>query len=541
LSRLTGGQTLVRTLKAAGIDTIFGIPALHNLDIYDALFDEPSLRHITPRHEQGAGFMADGYARAKGDVGVILSSSGPGGAFAAVPLAEATTDGSPVLHITCAVPRSLQGRRKGTLHEGVDHLGLMKSVSLRAERVADIRDIPHAVFRAISSLRAGPAGAISLELPFDVLAGEAEVKIPTYQEASVKLQPDDGQLAKAASLLSAARRPVIWAGGGVIAAGATEGLQQVAEILRCPVINSIMGQGAFPADHPQHLGNTAMEASVREMIAQSDVMLAVGTRLRELDTDGWRLPIPEALVQVDADSDQIGRNYPVKVAVHADARLALAELAARLRAAGGEAISGEWSLQEIAVIKQAAWEDARKRAPAEMAVLETLRSAIPEPALVYAGRTSVAYWATRFMPVYEPRTFFYGMGYGTVGFALPAAIGGKVAVPDRPVVVIVGDGGFMYTCNELATAAQFGIHIVVLLFNDNCYAAIKDNQRRRFGDRPMAVDLVNPDFVALARSFGLGARRVDDIDEVLPALEEVFSSTIEKTLVVELPFALRQP
>ena len=538
---LTGGEAVVQSLKQAGIDTVFGIPAVHNLDIYDALRDESAIRHVMARHEQGAGFMADGYARARGDVGVILSSSGPGAGYAVVPLAMATTDGSPVLHLTAEVARNLQGRQKGTLHEGVDHLGLMKGCSLRARRVLDASDIAHTIYEQVNALRTGPAGAVSLEYPFDLLCDSAEIDVPAYQDVSVKRQPDPEQIAAATACLAAAQRPVIWAGGGVIAADATDELRRVAEVLRCPVLNSVMGQGAFAADHPQHLGNTAMEADVRRLTGGSDAMLAAGTRLRGLDTAMWQVPVPETLVQIDADAGQIGRNVPASLGVHADLRPALAQLAAGLEKAGPGAIASQWELSDIARVKQDTWHGARTRAPGEMQMLEALRAAIPRDALIYCDRTSVAYWASRFMPVYEPRTFFYGMGYATLGCALPSAIGGKVARPDRHVVTIVGDGGFMYTCAELATAIQFGIHIVILLFNDDCYAAVKDIQSRRFGGRTMAEKLVNPDFQALARSFGLDALKVSEVDEVGPALKKIFSRKLERSVLVELPFAYEQP
>ncbi len=535
--KLAGGCVIVEALKAAGIDTVFGIPAVHNLDIYDALRDEPSIRHVAARHEQGAGFMADGYARAKGDIGVLLTSSGPGAGFAVVPMAMATTDGSAVLHITAEVSREFLGRGKGTLHEGVDHLGLMKACSLRALRVVKIGDITHAIFGEISALRSGPAGAVSLEFPFDLQCGEAEVEVPRYRDVSVRRQPNEKQIAEAAGLLAAAKRPVIWAGGGVIAAEATGELKQVAELLKCPVINGVMGQGAFAADHPQHLGNIAAESSVRELLSRCDVMLAAGTHIRAMDSDGWNVPFPDTLVHLDADADRIGRNVPAIAPIHADARLGLAALTARV----GTNVASEWDLREIAEARTQAWADARSRAPDEIEVLEQLRAGVPRDALVYCDRTSIAYWASRFWPVYHPRSFFYGMGYATLGCAIPSAIGGKVARPDRQVAAIVGDGGFMYTCAELATAIQFGIHIVVLLFNDDCYAAVKDIQSRRFGGRTMADQLVNPDFQALARSFGMDAMKVDDVADVAPTLEKVFSRKLERSVLIEMPFALEQP
>lgn len=532
--RMTGGEAVVQSLEAHAVDTVFGIPGTHNLGIYDALRQTGGIRHILARHEQGAAFMADGYARAAGKVGVCLSTTGPAALNTLASLGTAYSDSSPVLCIASQIPAEGIGLGKGYLHECEDQLGSFAPVTkwrARADTVAEIPGVMHAAFAQMQSGRPRP---VAVEIPCDTLDESGGVTIPA-PAAVERAAPDPDQVERAARLLRGARRPVIWAGGGVIGSGAGAELQALAERLHAPVFTTVLGKGAVADDHPLVAGATILHPAARAYLAESDVMLAVGTRFTEEESDRWRLQLPDALIHIEIDPEEIDRNYPATVGVLGDALSALQLINEQLRDMHRQENGIEAG---IAQLRQKVWAYCQELAPAGVELVQTLRKALPRETILVSDLTVAAYWCRRLLDIYEPRTNIYPWGFCTLGFGLPAAIGAKVARPDRPVVVLCGDGGFMFNCQELAAAVQFDLPIVTLVFNDEAYGVLRPQQEARYG-AAHAVDVVNPDFVELAGAFGVDACRVESIEQLGPAVTKAIEA--DRSALIELPGTLPWP
>ena len=532
--RMTGGEAVVRSLAAHDVDTVFGIPGTHNLGIYDALRAMGGIRHILARHEQGAAFMADGYARASGEVGVCISTTGPAALNTLASLGTAFSDSSPVLCIASQIPAEGIGLDKGYLHECQDQLGSFAPVTKWRARADTVESIPGVMREAFAQMLSGRPRPTAVEIPCDTLDESEEVTMPA-PAAVDRPAPDPEQVERAARLLRAARRPVIWAGGGVISSSAGAEVRRLAERLQAPIFTTVLGKGAVADDHPLAAGATILHPAARAFLAESDLMLAVGTRFTEEETDRWGLCLPDSLIHIDIDSDEIDRNYPATVGVVGDARAALQLINTQLqdlrRQENGSAAG-------IAKLRQKIWRYCQARAPEGVELVQTLRKALPRDTIIVSDLTVAAYWCRRLLDIYEPRTNIYPWGFCTLGFGLPAAIGAKVARPDRPVVVLCGDGGFLFNCQELAVAAQFDVPIVALVFNDSAYGVLKPQQMARYG-QAHAVDLVNPDFVALAGAFGVDGCRVTSIEQLGPAVAKAIEA--DRSALIELPGTLPWP
>ena len=532
--RMTGGEAVVRSLAAHHVDTVFGIPGTHNLAIYEALRQTDGIRHILARHEQGAAFMADGYARASGQVGVCVSTTGPAALNTLASLGTAYSDSSPVLCIASQIPAAGIGLDKGFLHECHDQLGSFAPVTKWRARADTVAAIPEVLREAFAQMQTGRPRPTAVEIPCDTLDASDDVAI-TVAATAPRLTPDAEQVEEAAQLLRAARRPVIWAGGGVISSDAGTALRQLAERLQAPIFTTVLGKGAVAEDHPLAAGNALLHPAARAFLAECDLMLAVGTRFTEEETDRWGLRLPDSLIHIDIDPEEINRNYPATVGIVADARAALQEFNARLQNLGKQE---HREAVEIANMRQEVWRYCQARAPEGVELVQTLRTALPRETIVVSDLTVAAYWCRRLLDIYEPRTYIYPWGFCTLGFGLPAAIGAKVARPDRPVVVLCGDGGFLFNCQELAAAVQSKVPLVVLVFNDSAYGVLRPQQEVRYGGAH-AVDLVNPDFMALAGAFGVDGCRVTSIEQLGPTVAKAIEA--DKTTVIELPGTLPWP
>ena len=532
--RITGGEAVVRSLAAHNVDTVFGIPGTHNLGIYEALRATGGIRHILARHEQGAAFMADGYARASGEVGVCISTTGPAALNTLASLGTAFSDSSPVLCIASQIPAEGIGLDKGYLHECQDQLGSFAPVTKWRARADTVEAIPGVMREAFAQMLSGRPRPTAVEIPCDTLDESDEVTMPA-PAAVDRPAPDPEQVEQAARLLRTARRPVIWAGGGVISSSAGAEVRQLAERLQAPIFTTVLGKGAVADDHPLAAGATILHPAARAFLAESDLMLAVGTRFTEEETDRWGLCLPDSLIHIDIDPDEIDRNYPATVGVVGDARAALQLINTQLqdlrRQENGSAAG-------IAKLRQKVWRYCQARAPEGIELVQTLRKALPRDTIIVSDLTVAAYWCRRLLDIYEPRTNIYPWGFCTLGFGLPAAIGAKVARPDRPVVVLCGDGGFLFNCQELAVAAQFDVPIVALVFNDAAYGVLRPQQEVRYG-HAHAVDLVNPDFVALAGAFGVDGCRVTSIEQLGPAVAKAIEA--DRSALIELPGTLPWP
>lgn len=532
--RMTGGEAVVRSLKAHGVDTVFGIPGTHNLAIYDALREMGSIRHILARHEQGAAFMADGYARASGRAGVCLSTTGPAALNTLASLGTAYSDSSPVLCIASQIPAEGIGLGKGYLHECEDQLGSFAPVTKWRARADSAAEIPGVMREALAQLRSGRPRPVAVEIPCDTLDEDDDLAIPA-PVAAEREAPETELVERAAALLRAARRPVIWAGGGVIGSGAGAELRQLAERLQAPVFTTVLGKGAVADDHPLAAGATILHPAGREFVAECDVMLAVGTRFTEEESDRWGLRLPDTLIHVEIDPEEIDRNYAATLGVVGDARVALQLISDQLQELRRE---DNTIAAEVAALRQKVWRYCQERAPEGVELVQTLRKALPRETILVSDLTVAAYWCRRMLDIYEPRTNIYPWGFCTLGFGLPAAIGAKVARPDRPVVALCGDGGFMFNCQELAAAVQFDVPIITLVFNDEAYGVLRPQQEARYG-AAHAVDVVNPDFMGLADAFGVDGCRVDSIEQLGPAVTKAIEA--DRSTLIELPGSLPWP
>ncbi|HYR85437.1 MAG TPA: thiamine pyrophosphate-binding protein [Terriglobia bacterium] len=536
---MTGGQLIVECLARHGVEVIFGMPGAHTMAIYDALYRHPKIKHILVRHEESAALMADGYSRATGKLGVCCVTTGPGVTNAATGLAVAHGDSIPVLLISSQVHSEAAKTKRGLFH-AMDQLALTRPITKWNARADTPEQIPQVIAEAFRVLTNGRRGAGHVEVPLNVLQQELEVGSSMFEvnssESSSEGRISNSELQRAAQLLSGAQRPLILAGGGVIAAGAWAALVEIAELLQAPVLMSPMGKGVIPADHPLCGGVTFtwvtadlqnMEKSMSPLAGMADAVLAVGFRFSQLATVNYSLPVPRHLVQIDIDPAEVGANYPVDVGIVADAKEALPKLR--------EALEGGPRGARLGWMPDSARPQPRiDVGPAGHLPVDwwELREELDRDAIVAADIARSGYALVGQFPVYQPRSFMHSASFIAMGHALPAALGAKVAFPDRQVVSVSGDGCFLMTGQELATAVQHGINVVAIVINDRCLTGIAALQNAHYRGRNIAVELVNPDFVRFAESFGALGLRVTRAEEFRPALQKALRA--EKPALIEI-------
>ena len=500
-AELSTGEALVGLLEAYGVDTIFGIPGVHNVEMYRAL-PRSRIRHILVRHEQGAGFMADGYARATGRPGVCFTITGPGLTNILTPLGQAWSDSSNVLVISSALDIVDAAQGRGRLHEMLDQRGAAATVTslhMRAYTPRDVRDCIARAFANFASQRPRPA---YLEIPLDLLkqpAGDGW----TARALPARPSPDPAQIAAAIAKLDRAKRPLILLGGGALDAGSAA--LAVAEKLDAPILTTTAGKGAVPADHPLCLGYVLGRPQAWEMLENADAILCAGSELSE--TDFWNddIVIAKNLIRIDLDPSAMSRPHTAEIAILGDAGVALEAIGAGLAARQPGAKSGLPRAEPDAL-----------RAMLTK-VLDTIREALPPDTVVCSDMTQIAYAANEVFPVSRPRSWLHPVGFGTLGFALPAGIGAKFGVGDRPVAVMIGDYGLQYTINELGTAAEHKLPLVILMWNNDALGQIRDDMVNK-GIQPNAVTLRNPDFQMLARAYGLAAAKPQSLAALSAAI-----------------------
>jgi acetolactate synthase-1/2/3 large subunit len=523
---LTGGQALVATLKQHGVDTIFGLPGIQLDAFYDALYDErDAIRVIHTRHEQATAYMADGYARVTGREGVCAVVPGPGLLNAAAGLATAYSCNSPVLCLTGQIRSDLIGRHQGALHEIVDQLGMIRSVTKHAARATTPAAIPDTVHEAFRQLRSGRPRPVEVEVPPDVLFAEAAIALPPPAGPRERAAGDPDLVDRAAKLLGAATSPLIFADGGIQRADAGEELRTLAELLQSPVIISRNGKGAISDRH--YLAHGVL-AEI-EFLPGADVILLVGTRFA--DFSGVARPIGphQTVIQLDVDPEEIGRNQPVDVGIEADAKAGLAALAERLTRYNRRRPSRQ---AELTAFKRHA--DGRLNGVLPQAGFAlAIRAEVPDEGIIVGEYTQVSYWAFIGLPVYLPNTFLTPGYQGALGYGFTTAMGAKIGKPDVPVVSINGDGGFGYSLAELSTLVQHDIRMVAIVFNDNAYGNVRRIQDQDYGGRILASELVNPDYGLLAKAFGVAGRRAETAAELRLQLREALKA--DEPTLIEVP------
>jgi thiamine pyrophosphate-dependent acetolactate synthase large subunit-like protein len=513
IGKLTGGQAVTQALAAHRVDVVWGIPGTHNLEIY-AHLPGAGIRHVSPRHEQGAGFAADGYARVTGRPGVCIMTSGPAMLNAATALGQAYSDSVPVLAVSPGMPLRHPGRGNGELHETKDQRAALNAIVAYSHRVTSVPEIPIAVAQAFAAMTSGRPRPVHLEIPVDVLEerGEADVVRPLRVPVST---PDAEDLDAAAARLAAAARPAILVGGGARSAAAE--VRALAERLGAPVVCTINGKGVLPEDHPLSAGAGLARSVVRDLVEDSDVVLVVGSGLAPSEQWLGPLPLADKAVRVDIDATQVVTNAVPLVAVVGDAAVALAGLLGRLGAGAGDGErAARWRARHL--------EEARALGARWSWILDGIAVALGRDGIVAGDSAMVCYHgAVAALPRYTPASFLYPTGYGTLGYGLPAAIGAKLGRPDARVIAVLGDGGIMFTVAELAAAAQLRLPLPVVVVDNGGYGEIRNEMAER-EDPVHAVDLDVPDFAGLGRALGCAGAVVDDGATLVDALERGFAA-----------------
>jgi acetolactate synthase I/II/III large subunit len=530
---MTGAQAVIRSLELAGVEVVFGHPGGAILPAYDPLLGS-SVRHVLARHEQGAGHMAEGYAQATGRVGVCIATSGPGGTNLVTPLADAMMDSIPIVAITGQVATSAVG---GDAFQEADITGITMPITKHNEMVTTPDRIPGAIAEAFHIASTGRRGPVLVDIPKDVLAGELtrfewpeRVALPGYKPT---VRGHSRMVREAVDELLDAERPVLYAGGGIIAAGAAEELRQLAEQLRLPVVTTLMARGAFPDSHDQHLGMPGMHGHWTAVTAmqQADLLVALGTRFDDrvtgkLDAFAQRARV----VHVDVDPAEIGKNKAVDVPIVGDVKVVLQQLldeVARRLDAGAAApdLSAWWT-------RLRAWRDAHPMrhqqdadGPLKPQTVVRALDALRDPgSIVVTGVGQHQMWASQLMTYEQPRTWINSGGLGTMGFGVPAAIGAKVGRPDAQVILVDGDGSFQMTLQELATARTEGIPVVFTVLNNGTLGMVRQWQELFYDRRFSQVDLgYVPDLVKLADAFGCQGFRVERVADLEPTIEKALA------------------
>ena len=553
-AKLSGAEIVVAELKSEGVEVAFGIPGGVLLDLYDTLYKEAAtaegaeteggLRHILMRHEQCAAHAADGYARVSGKTGVCIATSGPGATNLVTGLANANMDSAPVVALTGQVPTSAIG---SNAFQEASTFTITMPVTKHNFLATRTEDLPKIIHNAFYIANTGRKGVVLIDLPKDVLAERAEVNLhprETFAGYKPNIKPNRVQTKKAAEVLANAERPLILAGGGVVSSDASEELRRLAEFLGAPVVTTLLGKGAIPESHPFCLGMAGMHGRLyaNRALNECDALLAVGTRFSDRLT-GWQLDqfAPDAtLIHVDLDAAEINKNIQVDIPIVGDARLALVDIikwlekvanvanVANVAKEGGKRSESVW-VQRIRKMHSACEECVKdvwgEGSSVSERLIKEINRVLDDDAILVTEVGQCQMFAAHFYMTRKPRTFVTSGGLGTMGFGFPAAIGAKVAAPDKKVVDIAGDGSFLMTCQDLATCVENDIPVVVCVFDNRFLGMVRQWQELFFEKKYSHTGLgLTPDFVKLAEAFGCYGERVEKPEELEAALKNAFES-----------------
>jgi 5-guanidino-2-oxopentanoate decarboxylase len=538
MSRNVGGY-LVELLAKNDIDTVFGIPGVHNLELYRGL-TSANLRHVLVRHEQGAGFAADGFARLSGRPAAAFVISGPGLTNIMTAVAQAYSDSVPLLVVASAPVRASFGKQWGVLHELFDQAALAAGVFGIARSAHSAEDVRDHLRLCLASFRTGRPRPAYLEIPLDVLAEATTLEADRFEGTPLWPQASPDQIDAAVRLLAVAARPLIIAGGGARHAGAE--LHRLVEALDCPLVTTAAGKGVLAENHPANFGTSLPYRPIQQLIGDADVVLAVGTELGETDMYfTTKLPLGGLLIRIDVDPVKLSDQYAADVRIWSDAHSALHAVNQALASRSQDAAARPgWRTAGGGAAKFRAEIDAGldSKARAQWNALRAIKTALPWDGVVFSDMTQIAYLGNYAYPVENPGQWFHPSGYGTLGFALPAALGAKISSPARAVIALAGDFGVQFTLPELMTAVEAGLSLPIVVWNNSALGQIRDDMVAA-GIPQLGVIGRNPDFVALAHAYGAEGYRVHDaaaltdairtaLTQAGPTLIEVIASSFEK-------------
>ena len=515
-TRPTCGEALVKLLEEYGVDTVFGIPGVHNLELYRG-FAGANIRHVLPRHEQGAAFMADGYARMTGKPGVAFVITGAGVTNAMTPLGQSFTDSVPVLLVSSDNPRETLGKGYGCLHEVTDQSAMTRPLCAFSETPSDPEEVPGIVARAFDQFNSRRPRPVHLSVPLDLLAEQTRTDW-SPRPAAPKPGPELDAIEQAATLLDQAKRPLILVGGG--ARGAAQQIIELAERLDCPTLGTVAGKDVLPSNHPLHLGCLMWSSVCDQVLSEADVVLAIGTELSRNDTYNDQFVLPGKLIRIDIDAAEFDLRFRPAVGIRSDAKLAVDALLDVL----GPQVATNNGVERAAAYRATPFEGfLPKLEDKHAAILDQIGQAMPEDGVLVGDMTQVIYTSIPKFPLPPKGRFLFPAGYGTLGYGLPAAIGAKIGAPDRAVLAVAGDSGFLYTAPEMMVASELGLNIVALVWNNRALGQIRDDMvNRRI--QTVGVTPEPPDFEALAKAFRWSYARPDRADSIADALKAGFAA-----------------
>lgn len=519
------GTNLMYLLRAYGVDTVFGMPGVHTLEAYRGI-EGAGIRHIGVRHEQGAGFMADGYARVSGRPGVSLLISGPGVTNAATPIGQAYSDSQPMLIISSVAATGDLGMGRGMLHEIRDQARVTEPLTAFSQVAMNTDQVHELVARAFTLFATGRPRPCHISIPLDVMSA-MDPRKPVRRVPPAIAKPDVHAVDETVRLIRQSRRPLIIAGGGSI--GAAREVVALAEAIGAAVVPTIAAKGVIPDDHELAVEVTLDRVRTQAFIKSADLVIAVGTELAEPDL--WmadRLALGGPMIRIDIDPATVTRDYNAAVAVQADAKETVGAIVAALGGGRNAGFRGGGEIAAVRAGERAALTPLERK---HVKVLEALRRALPRDGQVFTDMTQLAYTGYAFFPCFSPKTWFFPAGYGTLGFALPSSIGGQLAAPGRPTVALVGDGGFLFTLQELATAVEQKLPIAVLLWNNDSLAQIRDGMIAR-KIPTIGVNQLNPDYIKVADGFGCMTAQPKSLAEFEASLRSAFAAN--RPTVIEL-------
>ncbi|MEW2459076.1 thiamine pyrophosphate-dependent enzyme [Microbacterium sp. NPDC047426] len=512
----TAGRAVLETIRGYGVTAVFGIPGTHNLELYRPLADL-GIRAVTNRHEQGSGYGADGWAQQTGLPGVVITTSGPGLQNALSAIGTAFCESRPLIVLSPGVPLGAEFADVGTLHETKDATAMVGAIAEWSRRVTTAAEGVEAVHDAFHLFRTGRPRPVHIEIPLDVLEAPADVPAAARAPRPMpeRVAGDPVALAEAGRLLSAAERPVIVAGGGAV--DAVHQVTAIAERLGAPVLTTLNGKGVLDEGHPLSLGSNLRLAAARAVAEAADVLLVVGSKLGEAELWAPRLEARGAVIRIDISPAQRDKNLTATVGITGDAAAVTDALLPLLPDTAP-------TPRDLSAERAAIEDESRATAPETVALAEVIAAALPDDAIVAGDSSQIVYMALGSVLRQEhPHSLLYTPTYATLGYGLPAAIGAAVAQTERPVVTVIGDGALMFCVNELVTAVEQRLDLTVVCVDNGGYAEIRQNEVDR-GMAPIGVDLVQPDWAALATAFGATGRRVERRDDIAPSIRAAIAA-----------------
>lgn len=523
------GSEAINLLAQYDVDTIFGIPGVHTIEYYRGI-TETGMRAVVPRHEQGAGFMADGYTRISGKPGVCVLVSGPGVLNAATPIAQAWHDSIPMLIIAASTESQLRGKNRGPLHDVPDQAGILTQLTTESITVTTPEEFAEVLGRTFHSWENSRPRPVHISVPTDILESDTG-SINKFSVAPSPRIDNDAKIAQLVKALKESQKPLILVGGGALNAAAQIAL--LVDLIGSPLITTGNARGILPHDHPLYVGTLLPFESTRDLICASDLVIAIGTEFSDVDIiyTGKRVPQPNKLVRVDIDDQQLQSGLEAWLTIQSDAKTFVHSLVVALAANAFKKQSSFTATDVINVRQNISW---TAQSVSHFPWINAITESIPSDTIVSIDSTQLAYTAHHYMPWSTPGAWLAPYGLGTLGPALPMALGARVASPERPILVIAGDGGFLFTIQELATARDMGKNLVIVIWDNAGYGEIRDSFDRAKASRT-GVDVSTFDLVGIARGFGLDAERITSPDQLSTAIKKGFLRDKPTVLVVTEP------